>query len=78
MTEKDYEKIDWSKYIAPGDDVQDNLSDEDDLKEDLIDDDNADLDSDEEIAALQREALQEERALSNMSWKASFDKRSKS
>lgn len=52
MTEKDYEKIDWSKYVAPGDDIDD----EDDLKEELsedLEDNMEDLDSDEEIARLE-------------------------
>lgn len=35
MTAKDYEKIDWSKYVAPG---EDGIENEDELKEDFSDD----------------------------------------
>lgn len=49
---KDYEKIDWSKYVAPADGDED---DEDELKEELSEEEEAleDLDSDEEIARLE-------------------------
>jgi len=54
MTEKDYAKIDWSKYIAPCED-----NNEDELNENIEDEDesNEDLGSDDEIAKLEKEAL---------------------
>jgi len=55
MTEKDYAKIDWSKYIAP---CEDN-NNEDELNENIEDEDesNEELGSDDEIAKLEKEAL---------------------
>lgn len=78
MTEKDLEKIDWSKYIAPSEEAAD-FNEEDELREDILEEEEeeADLDSDEEIAALEREALREEQSINNINWKSSFDKRSK-
>ena len=53
MTEKDYSKIDWSKYIAPCEG-----KDEDELSENVEEsNENEDLGSDEEIAKLEKEAL---------------------
>lgn len=48
MTMKDYDKIDWSKYVAPGEEMED---DEDELVED--DEKKADIDSDDELAQLE-------------------------
>lgn len=55
MTEKDYAKIDWSKYIAP---CEEN-NNEDELNENIEDEEesNEELGSDDEIAKLEKEAL---------------------
>ncbi|EAR94590.1 hypothetical protein TTHERM_00049120 (macronuclear) [Tetrahymena thermophila SB210] len=76
MTEKDYEKIDWSKYVAPADDE----FDEDELKETLSDEEDnhlEDLDSDEQIARLEEEALRQQQEIDNMNWKKNFDKKNR-